>query len=131
MIVQMYTQQQHSDTRAYSVLQICPELSVAEMSGSFYLLLMYMSADHCLLTLKHPAVLFAQSNNVHVACSGQGRTNCLGLLSGVAWTSFNAAQRQARRGIMPLYTTSRPLVKNVGNIAQHTFVPLFAVQVRL
>lgn len=71
------------------------------------------------------------SNNVHVACSGQGRTNCLGLLSGVAWTSFNAAQRQARRGIMPLYTTSRPLVKNVGNIAQHTFVPLFAVQVRL
>lgn len=49
---------------------------------------------------------------------------------GVAWTSFNAAQRQARRGIMPLYTTSRPLVKNVENIAQHTFVPLFAVQVR-
>lgn len=50
--------------------------------------------------------------------------------TGAAWSSLNAGQRQARKGLAPLYATSKPLVKRfLLNSTQHTFPAFFLVQV--
>ena len=51
--------------------------------------------------------------------------------SGVEWKTFNAAQKQARRDMMPLYETKRPLLAGRINVtaSHHTFAPMFFVQV--
>ncbi|DBA94074.1 TPA: hypothetical protein ACH3X1_001722 [Trebouxia sp. C0004] len=50
--------------------------------------------------------------------------------AGVEWRMLNAAQKQARRDMVPLYGTKRPLLKGlVGqNAAEHSFGPIFTVQ---
>ena len=47
------------------------------------------------------------------------------------WKALNAAQKQARKDMVPLYGTKRPLLKGlVGrNALQHTFASMFTVQV--
>ena len=51
--------------------------------------------------------------------------------AGVEWKTFNAAQRQARKDLVPLYATSTPLMKRRfgEGSQQHAFLPWFSVQV--
>ncbi len=51
--------------------------------------------------------------------------------SGLEWKTFNAAQKQARRDMLPLYQTKRPLLAGRFslNASEHSFGPIFTVQV--
>ncbi|DBA94075.1 TPA: hypothetical protein ACH3X1_001723 [Trebouxia sp. C0004] len=50
--------------------------------------------------------------------------------AGLEWKTFNAAQKQARRVMMPLYQTKRPLLAGHFslNASEHSFGPMFVVQ---
>jgi len=50
---------------------------------------------------------------------------------GLEWKTFNAAQKQARRDMLPLYQTKRPLLAGRFslNASEHLFGPMFTVQV--
>ncbi|KAL0030049.1 hypothetical protein WJX79_003470 [Trebouxia sp. C0005] len=50
--------------------------------------------------------------------------------AGVEWKTLNAAHKTARRDLVPLYGTKRPLLKgHVGqNASQHSYAPMFTVQ---
>ncbi len=50
---------------------------------------------------------------------------------GVDWKTFNTDQKQARKEMLPLYGTKRPLLKGRMGLAaaEHSFAPMFAVQV--
>ncbi|KAL0048212.1 hypothetical protein WJX82_010068 [Trebouxia sp. C0006] len=51
--------------------------------------------------------------------------------AGLEWKTFNAAQKQARRDMLPLYQTKRPLLAGRFNLnaSQHSFGPMFTVQI--
>ncbi|KAL0030094.1 hypothetical protein WJX79_006699 [Trebouxia sp. C0005] len=50
--------------------------------------------------------------------------------AGLEWKTFNAAQKQARRDMLPLYQTKRPLLAGSFslNASEHSFGPMFTVQ---
>lgn len=51
--------------------------------------------------------------------------------AGVEWKTLNAAQKQLRRDMMPLYGTPRALlqIRAGSTLKEHSYISLFSVQV--
>ena len=81
----------------------------------------------CLLAM----LVFTPAQSMHICCFTATLPSCDAGSVGVEWKSLNAAQKQLRRDMLPLYGTPRALLKlsPAASLKGHAYGSLFSLQV--